>query len=72
VLARLKLPPAHCVLIEDTLAHQRAARGVGIKAVWMQRYPRGNSHAPEVGGHACRKPAYVCARINSIQALRKL
>jgi putative hydrolase of the HAD superfamily len=40
--------------------------------VWMQRYLRGNSHGPEVGGHACRKPAYVCARINSIQALRKL
>jgi putative hydrolase of the HAD superfamily len=75
VLARLKLPPARCVLIvliEDTLAHQRAARGVGMQAVWMQRYLRGNSHGPEVGGHACRKPAYVCARINSIQALRKL
>ena len=72
VLARLKLLPARCVLIEDTLAHQRSARGVGMRAVWMQRYLRGNSHGTEVGGHACRKPAYVCARINSIQALRKL
>jgi putative hydrolase of the HAD superfamily len=76
VAARLKTPPARCVLVEDTLMHQRAARGVGMKTVWMQRYLRGAIHAPaesmKVGVHPCPKPAYVCARINRIQALRSL
>src|SRR5205085_10286510 len=44
VAARLKTPPSRCVLVEDTLAHQRAARRVGMKTVWMQRYLRVASH----------------------------
>jgi len=76
VAARLKTAPGRCVLVEDTLMHQRAARGVGMKTVWMQRYLRGAIHAPaesmKVGVHPCPKPAYVCARINRIQALRSL
>lgn len=76
VAARLRTRPERCVLVEDTLMHQRAARGVGMKTVWMQRYVRGAIHAPsqsmKVGVHPCPKPAYVCARINRIQALRSL
>lgn len=76
VAARLKARPPQCVLVEDTLMHQRAARGVGMKTVWMQRYLRGAIHVPgqsmKVGVHPCPKPAYVCARINRIQALRSL
>lgn len=70
VLARLKLLPSRCVLVEDTLAHQRAARAVGLHTVWMQRYLWRNAHGPEVGARLRRKPAYVCARIRSLQALR--
>jgi FMN phosphatase YigB (HAD superfamily) len=29
---------ADCVLVEDTLEHQKAARGLGMTTVWMQRY----------------------------------
>ena len=72
VLARLKLLPARCTLVEDTLAHQRAARSIGMDAVWMQRYLRGNSHGPEAGVRRCARPAYVYARINSIHQLRRL
>jgi putative hydrolase of the HAD superfamily len=76
VAARLKTRPSRCVLIEDTLAHQRSARGIGMRTVWMKRYLRGAVHAPgesmKVGVHPCPKPAYVCARINRIQALRAL
>ncbi|NUZ05722.1 pyrimidine 5'-nucleotidase [Piscinibacter koreensis] len=36
--ARLKVAPSRCVLVEDTLEHQKAARRVGMRAVWMQRY----------------------------------
>ena len=74
--ARLKTRPSRCVLVEDTLAHQRSARRVGMKTVWMQRYLRGAVHARgshlKVGVHHCHKPAYVCARIKRIQRLRAL
>ena len=72
VLARLKLRPTRCVLVEDTLTHQRAARGLGLRTVWMQRYLWRNAHGPEVGARLRRKPVYVCARIHSLQKLRSL
>ena len=76
VAARLKTPLHRCVLVEDTLAHQRSARRIGMKTAWMQRYLREGVHAgsrqAKVGVHPCPKPAYVCARIKSIQALRAL
>jgi putative hydrolase of the HAD superfamily len=76
VAARLKVRPTRCVLVEDTLAHQRSARRIGMTTVWMRRYLRGAIHAAgvrmKVGVHPCPKPAYVCARINRIQALRSL
>jgi putative hydrolase of the HAD superfamily len=84
VCARLKVRPSRCVLVEDTLEHQRAARRVGMKTAWMQRYLDGRFRGTlrdgdnagfkrrEVGVHPCRKPPYVCAKIKSLQALRHL
>jgi len=84
VLARLKLRPERCVLVEDTLEHQKAAHRLGIRGVWMQRYLNGRfrgtlrdgindgRRTPEVGVHPCHKPAYVYARIKSLQTLRAL
>lgn len=72
VLAKLKLLPSRCVLVEDTLAHQRAARAVGLRTAWMQGYLWRNAHGPEVGARLRRRPAYVCARISSLQKLRSL
>ena len=79
IAARLKVPPHRCTLVEDTLEHQRAARRVGMRTAWMQRYlrPRQSAiHPPTSGGrfsvHPCHRPAYVCARINSLQGLLTL
>jgi putative hydrolase of the HAD superfamily len=84
VLARLKVRAIDCVLVEDTLEHQKAANALGMRTVWMQRYLEGrfrgtlrdginNGFRPrEVGVHPCRKPAYVYARINSLHKLRAL
>ena len=72
VAVRLKVPLSRCILVEDTLAHQKAARGLGMRTVWMQRYLRRNPHGPEVGVYLRRRPAYVCARISSLQKLRRL
>jgi putative hydrolase of the HAD superfamily len=84
VCARLKLRASRCVLVEDTLEHQRAARSLGMKTAWMQRYLGGRFRGTlrdsdnaglkprEVGVHPCRRPPYVYAKIKSLQALRHL
>ena len=80
--ARLKVRPSDCVLVEDTLEHQKGARRCGMKTAWMQRYLDGRFRGPMQAGinhgkkpgapgvHRCPKPAYVCARIKTLQALR--
>ncbi len=66
---RLGVPPACCVLVEDTLAHQRAARSVGIGTVWMQRYARRRRGiAPAVARWSMR-PAYVDRVVRRLAAL---
>ncbi len=70
--ARLKVPPSRCVLIEDTLEHQRAANRLGMRTVWMRRYLGSVKNTPEVGVHHCPKPPYVYARIRSLKTLRTL
>ncbi len=71
IAAQLKLLPSRCVLVEDTLEHQRSARSIGMRTVWMRGYLR----QPEPGAasvRACAKPAYVCARISRFKALLSL
>ena len=76
LVARLKVHPSRCVLVEDTLMHQKAARRVGMATVWMQRWTRrAAKHVTpggKVGVYLHRKPPYVCARIISLQELRKI
>jgi len=72
VAVRLKVKPSRCVLIEDTLQHQRAAHRIGMRTVWTHRYLKSVENRPEVGVHPCRKPPYVYARIRSLKALRAL
>ena len=35
LLARLRLPPSRCVLVEDTVENLRAARHCGVRTVWV-------------------------------------
>jgi putative hydrolase of the HAD superfamily len=76
VAARLKAPPSHCVLVEDTLQHQKAAYSIGMRTVWMQRWTRKAAkpvtQGGKVGVYLHRKPAYVCARIFSLRELSAL
>ncbi len=71
VMAQLKVPASRCVLVEDTLVHQKTAHGLGIKTAWMRRYARLNTQIGEVGVYHPAKPPFVCARINSLQQLRR-
>jgi putative hydrolase of the HAD superfamily len=60
---RLQVPPTRCVLVEDTLVHQKAARRVGMKTVWMQRWLGGT------GARLHRRPAYVDRRVTRLHDL---
>ncbi len=70
---RLGARPRDCVLVEDTLEHQKAARRIGMRTVWMQRWlhPRGQGlRRPAAGSQAARpgagRPAYVDRRIRRL------
>ena len=76
VAVKLGVRPSRCVLVEDTLDHQKSARSIGMGTVWMQRWARQAAkhitRQAKVGVYLHRKPAYVCARISSLQQLRKI
>jgi len=65
VLARLKLRPEQCILVEDTLIHQKSARSLGLRTVWMQRWLRKAAD----GRRLQHRPAYVDRRVRSLAAL---
>ena len=88
IAARLKVRASDCVLVEDTLANQKCARGLGMRTAWMQRYldaryrgqlrggatsgSNNGTRRREVGVHPCPSPRYVCAKIRSLQQLLTL
>ena len=72
VCAKLGTRPQRCVLVEDTLVHQKAAHSLGMRAVWMQRWMRSNAHGPEASVYLLRRPGYVYARIRSLQQLHRM
>jgi len=84
VAALLRVPPSRCVLVEDTLVHQKAARRVGMRAVWMQRYLGGRFRGTVRSGvnagsqrdttalRKCSKPPYVYAKIGALRQLTLL
>jgi putative hydrolase of the HAD superfamily len=73
--ARLGVHPSRCVLVEDTLVHQKAARRVGMQTVWMQRWLRRaqagapRSHSPPHSQRLHRRPAYVDRRVRRLREL---
>jgi putative hydrolase of the HAD superfamily len=80
VAARLRVHPSRCVLVEDTLQHQKSAFAVGMRTAWMLRWTRRalrpqKNQAPsapqKVGVYLHRRPSYVCARIFSLGELRR-
>jgi putative hydrolase of the HAD superfamily len=69
LLAKLRLPAERCVLVEDTLQHQKAARRVGLRTVWMQRWLRA---VPARGGQRhSMLPAYVDIRTRRLRDLHR-
>lgn len=68
IAARLGVPPSRCILVEDTLAHQKAARRIGMKTVWFKRWVRKRTPHER---RATRLPAYVDCRVHGLRELRQ-
>ena len=66
VAVQLGVKPWNCVLVEDTLVHQKAARRVGMGTVWMQRW------LPARLPRQHRKPVYVDRRVSCLLDLLDL
>lgn len=74
---KLRVPPSRCVLVEDTLVHQKSARRVGMGTVWMQRWlpataPRPpGTVAPPSRHRPHRRPAFVDQRVSRLRDLER-
>lgn len=69
LVAQLGVPASQCVLVEDTLVHQKSARRIGMGTVWMQRYARRGEHGgPQVARWSMR-PAYVDQAVRGLRPL---
>lgn len=67
---QLKVSPRQCVLVEDTLEHQKSAHRVGWRTVWMQRWMKaGLRDSSPFRRHLHRRPRYVDRRLRSLGAL---
>ncbi len=65
----LRVPPSRCVLVEDTLGHLKAARRVGMRTVWMQRFTRRARWGIAAGTRTTIVPAFVDRRVRKLGAL---
>lgn len=69
LLARLKVAAGRCVLVEDTLEHQKAAHALGMGTVWMQRWTRRAGWGVAAATRVNRRPGYVGRRIGRLGQL---
>lgn len=68
---RLGVHPSRCVLVEDTLVHQKAARRVGMGTVWMQRFVRRRGQIGPSAQRLSMRPAYVDRTVRGLRTLRR-
>lgn len=68
---KLGVPAQRCVLVEDTLVHQKAARGVRMATVWMQRFARRGDHGGPTVARWSMRPGYVDRTVRALRQLRR-
>jgi putative hydrolase of the HAD superfamily len=67
--ARLRVHPSRCVLVEDTLRHQKSARRVRMGTVWMRRYALRRRDLAQ--RRFAGRPGYVQRCVNGLQRLAR-
>ncbi|NQE51458.1 HAD-IA family hydrolase [Herbaspirillum rubrisubalbicans] len=72
LLARHKVAPRRCILVEDTVDNLRSARELGVRTAWVTQYLRGSQALlGAIGGQRVlsRLPAYVDVKVHSVRQL---
>ncbi|WP_058897666.1 HAD-IA family hydrolase [Herbaspirillum rubrisubalbicans] len=72
LLARHKVAPRRCILVEDTVDNLRSARELGVRTAWVTQYLRGSQALlGPIGGQRVlsRLPAYVDVKVRSVRQL---
>ena len=69
LVARLAIPASRCVLVEDALENQKAARRIGMGTVWMQRWTRAATWGGAQSTRTSMRPAYVDRRVRGLADL---
>lgn len=72
LLARHKVAPRRCILVEDTVDNLRSARELGVRTAWVTQYLRGSQALlGAIGGQRVlsRLPAYVDVKVRSVRQL---
>ena len=73
LLAREGVAARRCILVEDTVETLKAAKGLGLRTVWITRYLAAHPNMRVRAGHLPRKltkrPFYVDVKVKSITQL---
>ena len=73
LLAREGVAARRCILVEDTVETLKAAKGLGLRTVWITRYLASHPNLRVRGGHLPRKltkrPFYVDVKVKSVTQL---
>jgi putative hydrolase of the HAD superfamily len=73
LLAREGVAARRCILVEDTVETLKAAKGLGLRTVWITRYLASHPNLRVRAGHLPRKltkrPFYVDVKVKSVTQL---
>lgn len=71
LLAREKISPRRCILVEDTVDNLKAARELGVRTAWVTQYLIGNAMQGHLAAQRVRSrlPSYVDVKVSSVRQL---
>ncbi len=72
LLARYKVAPRRCILVEDTVDNLKTARELGLRTAWVTQYLRGSQALlGHIGGQRVlsRRPGFVDVKVRSVRQL---
>jgi putative hydrolase of the HAD superfamily len=73
LLAKERVRPRRCILVEDTADNLRAAKSLGMRTVWVTQYLASSPNHTQLAGQRkpsfARRPAFVDVTVKSVRDL---
>lgn len=71
LLARQKIDPRRCILVEDTVDNLKTARELGVRTAWVTQYLVGSAMLGHLATPRVRSrmPSYVDVKVSSVRQL---